>query len=87
MACVIVPGLHERRRVLVMFTAVISGFPSMVAKVSWASIVLPCGIDAMRISAGPSYGSVVAGMAILSPGSTWMPMGWRGTVTSVSRMY
>src|SRR5580704_12324481 len=67
----------------VMFTAAISGLPSMMDEVPWASIVVPCGIDAMRVTVGPSRGSVVAGMAIQSPGSKWMPTGWRGTVTSL----
>ena len=59
------------------------GFPVTVDDFPWASIVVPCGIDAIRTSVPPSCGSVVAGTAIHSPGSKWMPMGWLGTVTSV----
>ena len=65
-----------------MSTAAMSGFPLTVDEVPWAAMVVPWGIDAMRTTVGPSAGSVVAGTAIQSPGSTWMPTGWLGTVTS-----
>ncbi len=55
----------------------------MTDDVPWATIVVPCGIDAMRTRVCPSAGSVVDGTIIQSPGSTWMPTGWLGTVTSL----
>src|SRR6266516_642580 len=67
----------------VMSTAGMVGFPAMVDEVPWASRVVPWGIDAMRTTVDPSAGAVVAGTAIHSPGSKWMPTGWLGTVTSL----
>src|SRR5215471_6154659 len=67
----------------VMSTAGMFGFPAAVDEVPWASTVVPCGIDAMRTTVGPSAGSVVCGTAIQMPGSKWMPTGWLGMVTSL----
>ena len=67
----------------VMSTAGIVGLPEATDDVPCASIVVPCGIDPMRNTVAPSSGNVVAGTAIHSPGSKWMPTGWLGTVTSL----
>src|SRR5450755_1510924 len=67
----------------VMSTGGMTGFPAAVDEVPWASIVVPCGIDAMRAMVAPSAGLVVGGTASQIPGSKWMPTGWLGTVTSL----
>lgn len=58
-----------------MSTAAMAGFPATVNDFPWASIVVPCGIDAMRTTVASSAGSVVTGTAIHSPGSKWIPTG------------
>ncbi len=57
-----------------MLTVGMVGGPAKDVEVPWATIVVPCGIEAMRASVGPSAGLVVAGTNIQRPGSTWMPM-------------
>ncbi len=51
------------------------GGPSNVLNVPWALIVVPCGIDPIRTRVTRSWGSVVAGTVIQSPGSKWIPIG------------
>ena len=60
----------------VMSTAAIFGGPAklVVGARHWALIVVPCGIDAIRVSDSPKIGSlVVAGTCIQRPGSKWIP--------------
>jgi hypothetical protein len=57
----------------VMRTGFMVGGPTKDTEVPWAPMVVPCGIDAMRMSVTPSAGTVVGGTIIHSPGSTWIP--------------
>src|ERR1700712_2147040 len=67
----------------VMSTGSILGPPATVKKVPCASMVVPWGIDAIRVSVGPSFGLVVDGTMIQMPGSRWMPIGFFGSLTSL----
>jgi len=57
----------------VMSTGLITGGPATDTKFPCASMVVPCGIDAMRTTVFPKFGTLVAGTCIQIPGSTWMP--------------
>ena len=87
---ILLPGLPIANGV--MSTDGIFGAPGELAEGArhWALMVVPCGMDAMRVSDSPSFGStVVAGTCIQSPGSKWMAEGAasafpvRGLVTSL----
>ena len=49
------------------------GGPALVLAVPWATIVVPCGIEARRATVGASAGSLVCGMASHRPGSMCSP--------------
>ena len=66
----------------VMSTDGICGGPGKaeVGSRHWALMVVPCGMDAIRVSDSPSFGStVVAGTCIHSPGSKWI---WEGVASA-----
>ncbi len=67
----------------VMSTGAIVGGPLTVNEVPCASTVVPCGIEAIRATSWPSFGSVVGGTQIHRPGSRWIPVGCAGLVTSL----
>src|SRR5664280_1121062 len=66
-----------------MSTGLMTGPPATVNEVPCASMVVPCGIDAMRTSVAPSAGAVVGGTLNQTPGSKWIPTGWAGSLTSL----
>ena len=68
----------------VMLTGGIEGGPLNVRNVPCALSVVPCGIEAIRTRVVPSAGSLVAGTFIHTPGSKWMPMGFAGSVMSLT---
>src|SRR5208282_6351603 len=57
----------------VISTGFMVGGPATVTAVPCASMVVPCGIEAMRTTDSPSCGTLVAGTCIQIPGSTWIP--------------
>src|SRR5215472_7726027 len=76
--------LANRPMLGVMLTGGIEGGPLNVRNVPCALSVVPCGIEAIRTRVFPSGGSVVAGTFIHTPGSKWMPMGFAGSVMSLT---
>lgn len=61
----------------VIFATGILGGPGVVVvgAMPWALIVVPCGMEAIRLSVSTCTGLVVdAGTRIHSPGSKWMPV-------------
>ena len=67
----------------VMSTGFRIGLPGTeVNNVPWATIVVPCGIDAIRAKVTGSFGVVVAGTLNHIPGSKWIPVAGR-VVTSL----
>ena len=66
-----------------MSTGSICGPPATVKEVPWASMVVPCGMEAMRTIVAPSSGTVVAGTLSQTPGSKWMSTGLAGSLTSL----
>ena len=68
----------------VISTGGMVGAPAFEPDVPWASMVAPCGIDAIRASdAAGTAGLVVGGTLSQIPGSKWMPTLWFGVVTSL----
>src|ERR1700737_5022805 len=67
----------------VMSTGSILGPPLTEAiSMPWATIVVPCGIDAIRVTVNGSFGFVVGGTGGPTPGSKWVP-GAGSVVTSL----
>ena len=69
----------------VILTTGMFGAPGRSFDVPCAMIVVPCGMDAIRVMVMPSPGVFVGGTTIQRPGSTWMPgrLAGSGSVTSV----
>ena len=77
--CCLAPPLMKKG---VMSTGGMVGGPVMSVDVPWAMMVTPWGMEAMRVRVEPRWGAVVLGTIIQRPGSTWMPVGCAGSVTS-----
>ena len=70
----------------VRLTLGIEGPPAAVVAVPWIRIVVPCGMEAIRVMAAGSCGSVRGGMLIHTPGSICSPAGAPPTVTLASEI-
>src|SRR4030088_2063142 len=66
-----------------MSTGLMTGPPVTGDEGPCASVVVTCGIYAMRTSVAPSAGAVVGGTLNQTPGSKWIPTGWVGSLTSL----
>src|SRR5215467_12124570 len=64
----------------------IEGPPGVVVATPWIRIVVPCGMEAIRVTAAGSCGSVRGGMLIHTPGSICSPAGTPSTVTLASEI-